>query len=306
MCIIIYKPRGKNLKKEVYENCFGNNKDGAGFIIRQKTGELLLEKGFFTFQEFWEKFQPHQHKQAIVHFRIATHGEISIENCHPYWVAENKLAFAHNGVMNNVECKKDYSMSDTWHFNVNILQHLQEKLGDSFIDDPVIQELITQYISWSKLAFMREDGKVFLFNKSKGDIQDSVWYSNSSYKWFKSKYQKPQKAANDKLSSNVSPSLPKGSLVVPAIRKDPNGILRINDYIELIQPWKDLTGREIGLVMAFMEHGMIQAKVYDHSSPTGWKIRALPVGIFQKYSSNFSDNHNTYDSDGHLIERTIN
>ena len=247
MCIIIYKPKGKTVKKATYETCFNNNKDGAGFIVREKTGELKLEKGFFSFQEFWDNFQPHQSKQAIIHFRITTHGETDKENCHPLWVKENKLAFAHNGVLSKVDCSKDETRSDTWHFNFSIIQYLQEKIGEDFIFDPVIQALLSEYIGYSKLAFLSLDGRALIFNKNTGITEDDVWFSNFSFKdW------KPEKAKRHKhwefsnnnqssnssfykygepLPSNVLPSQSRHQ-VIP-IRSSPpmSSTLRVNDYI---------------------------------------------------------------------------
>lgn len=182
MCIIAYKPKGITIKKDVYAEMYRSNKDGAGFIVREKTGELKMEKGFFSFESFWENFQPHQSKQAIVHFRITTHGKTDEENCHPFWVKDQSLAFAHNGVITNVTTTDDWSKSDTWHFNKKILQPLLNNYGEKFIEDPVMQELISEYIGYSKLAFLHESGHALIFNKSAGVMDNGVWYSNHSYK----------------------------------------------------------------------------------------------------------------------------
>ena len=182
MCIVVYKPKGLTAKKDIYEECFRSNKDGAGFIVREKTGEMKIQKGYFSFEEFWDAFQPHQHKQAIIHFRIKTHGNLDQENCHPFWVKEGSLAFAHNGVIGNETTSSDITKSDTWHFNKNVLQHLHENYGPKFIEDPIMGKLISEYIGYSKLAFMREDGKAWIFNKGMGVTDKGIWYSNHSYK----------------------------------------------------------------------------------------------------------------------------
>lgn len=191
MCIAIYKAKGLTAKKEVYAECFRANPDGAGFVVRERTGELKIEKGFFTFQNFWEAFQPHQSKQSIIHFRIKTHGNIDEENSHPFWVKEGHLAFAHNGIITNQDTATDHTKSDTWHFNKDVLQHLLTKYGEDAIEDPVLQGLITEYIGYSKLAFLREDGKAWIFNKNLGTTDfNGIWFSNHSYKvydWHKNR-----------------------------------------------------------------------------------------------------------------------
>jgi len=287
----VYKPKGITVKKEVYNTCFDNNKDGAGFIVREKTGELKLEKGFFTFKDFWEHFQPHLSKQAIIHFRIATHGEVDTENCHPLWVKENTLAFAHNGVINQVDCSKDKTRSDTWHFNATMLQHLREKMGEEFIFDEVIQSLITEYISWSKLAFLHADGRTLIFNKSKGDMENGVWFSNSTYKtWkktYKTKFWKQKEQKEQMVNPSTVPIFPYNNLPVIPIRSLPpaSETIRMNDYIEMIHSFNDITSGEVGLVMSIYADRTIEAKIYDSRSPTGWKIRNLPYGAFRIYKS---------------------
>ena len=298
MCIIVYKPKGRTVKKDTYQACFDNNSDGAGFIVREKTGELKLEKGFFTFKDFWEHFQPHQSKQAIVHFRIRTHGDTDKENCHPYWVKEGKLAFAHNGIISNIDFEKDKTKSDTWHFNVKMLQHLQEKLGEEFIWDPILQELISNYIGYSKLTFMHQDGRVLIFGKATGTKENGVWFSNYSFHSYKQKKEKfdyarwnkereereakeKKKAANDNRYLGGFPKPP----VVARLAPPMSSTLKINDYIEMIQPYKDLTGAEVGLVMAVYADRTAEIKVYDARVPTGWKIRCLPYEVFKIYTT---------------------
>lgn len=185
MCIIVYKPKNKQVKKTVLETCFESNPDGAGFIIREDSGELLLKKGFFTFESFWEEYKRYTNKQAIIHFRIRTHGDKDTENCHPFWMVENKIAFAHNGVIHNVKIT-DTSKSDTWTFNVSILKELENKFGPQFLEDPVMQILISNYVGYSRLVFLNELGKVLIFNKAAGEEVDGVWFSNNSYKDTKS------------------------------------------------------------------------------------------------------------------------
>lgn len=308
MCIVIYKPKGISIKKEIYQNCYNNNKDGAGFIIREKTGEMKLEKGFFTFQDFWENFQPHQSKQAIIHFRIKTHGDIDTENCHPYWVKENSLAFAHNGIISKVETNSNWHMSDTWHFNEKMLKHLQEKIGPDFIFDPVLQSLITEYIGFSKLVFLNEAGKVLIFNKTQGTMEENVWFSNYSFRnWkqthhtgkkHKTKWEGEFAAQRGSYIPPTAPQVPQHTDLTPTGYKPPvspiipirsimpgTGVLKANDYIEMIGPWRDLKGNEVGLVISVSGNRTAEIKIYDSKYPTGWKIREIPFDNFQVYST---------------------
>jgi glutamine amidotransferase len=301
MCIVISKPRGRAVKRDVYETCFDNNKDGAGFIVREKTGELRMEKGFFTFKEFWEHFQPHQSKQAIIHFRIKTHGKLDLDNCHPFWVKENSLAFAHNGIISAVDTSSDETMSDTWHFNEAILQHLQDKMGEEFIFDPIIQELISGYIGINKLAFIHQDGRTLIFNKSLGTMEDGVWFSNYSYRdWNNNKKKSKgkfwnqaniqgaanQNPFNGQYSGYVPPPPAPPSIPLPAMRAGPplSSTIRTNDYIEMLSPFRDLKGNEVGVVISIYGDRTAEIKIFDKNYPTGWKIRNIPFEHFKCYT----------------------
>lgn len=179
MCIAIYKPADKKLSKELLENCWDSNPDGAGFMYNHN-GKLKITKGFMTFDRFFASFNNLQHKTAVLHFRIKTHGKANEENTHPFFVADN-LGFVHNGIINKVSTSSNKDMSDTWHFNEQFLKSLY-KMHPEFIENEAIQELIKEYIGYSKLIFMDNQDNVWIMNEDKGEWSDGVWYSNSSYK----------------------------------------------------------------------------------------------------------------------------
>ena len=178
MCIAIYKEAGKIISKESLLQCYKANPDGAGFLFNNGT-ELVIQKGFFTFDSFYEAYQPLEDKQMLIHFRIKTHGIVKEENCHPFFV-NDELGFIHNGVITSHG--SDPLLSDTRDFNEKILQPLVEEFGTTIINNPVMQRVLEDYIGWSKLVFMNVDGSYKIFNEHKGVWDNDVWYSNSSYK----------------------------------------------------------------------------------------------------------------------------
>ena len=177
MCIIVASPEGKVVSKETLEQCFRANSDGAGFMYTDGN-DLKVEKGFFTFDEFYDSYAPHAAKKIILHFRIKTHGEKNKDNCHPFLVSDD-LAFVHNGIIKIEEEHKDYS--DTWHFNEKIIKPMYRD-NRAFLKRLYNQELIKSYIGYSKLVFMDRKGRSSIINADKGTWEDGVWYSNTSYK----------------------------------------------------------------------------------------------------------------------------
>jgi len=177
MCIAIYKPEDKVLSLATLKECYTSNPDGAGFMYAENK-KLHIEKGFFSFQSFYDAFKKHESKQAVIHFRIKTHGKIDTTNCHPFAV-NNAIGFVHNGIISGFG---DANHSDTIGFNQNILQPLVSKWGNlALFQDPII-DLIEGRIGYSKLVFLDRHGNHKIMNEHKGTWDDGVWYSNDSYK----------------------------------------------------------------------------------------------------------------------------
>jgi hypothetical protein len=177
MCIAIYKPQDKILSQATLKECYDSNPDGAGFMYAQNK-KLHIEKGFFSYDSFYKAYKEHEHKQAVIHFRIKTHGKIDTTNCHPFAV-NNAIGFVHNGIINGFG---DTNHSDTIGFNNAILQPLVHKWGNlALFQDPII-DLIEGRIGYSKLVFLDRHGNHKIMNEGKGVWDDGVWYSNNSYK----------------------------------------------------------------------------------------------------------------------------
>ena len=182
MCIISLKPEGKTISKETLAQCFRTNKDGAGFMYAEN-GVLHTEKGFFTFDEFYNAYQPHQDKKVAIHFRIKTHGEVNKDNCHPFAVSPT-LGLMHNGMIDIQEDHKEYS--DTWHFNEKIIKPMYQD-NKGFMKKSYNISLIRKFIGFSKLVFLNARGESTIVNEDKGMWDNGIWYSNSSYKIYESK-----------------------------------------------------------------------------------------------------------------------
>ena len=177
MCIAIMKSANKKISKSTLRRCYDANPDGAGFMYAEDK-ELIVNKGYFTFKEFYKEYKPHGDKQVLIHFRIKTHGPINKDNCHPFLV-NSGLGFIHNGIISGYGSS---IKSDTIEFNEAILQKIVSKHGNnSLFDDPMV-ELIENVIGYSKLVFLDRHGNYTIMNEKKGNWNDGVWYSNMSWK----------------------------------------------------------------------------------------------------------------------------
>ncbi len=93
MCVIIVCPKGVALPStEELKAAYMRNSDGCGFVSDSDHYKSLH---FSTFMRRLLKRKIDEN--VIIHFRLATHGSISLKNCHPFY--KGGYWFAHNGVL---------------------------------------------------------------------------------------------------------------------------------------------------------------------------------------------------------------
>jgi len=183
MCLAIYKPKNATLSKQHLKNGFKANDDGAGFVISDGS-KLMTYKGFFDFDSFYHSFKPYNRAgvSALVHFRFATHGAISAENCHPFSISED-LSAIHNGVLAWRSTDKE---SDTACFIADTMRPLGE-CGIELFKHPAYRLLVEKAIGeHNKIALLSACGEVVLFNEHKGGAHWAygVWWSNRGYEGY--------------------------------------------------------------------------------------------------------------------------
>jgi len=177
MCIAIYKPHGKQLPDSHVAESFASNPDGAGFATICPKKGFIIQKGFFTLEEFERAFRPYALRPALVHFRIATSGGVNPQMCHPFSLCGGKYAMIHNGI---IDIKAHKGKSDTATFADAVLTPLLER-GIPHTD-PALRYLVETSIGkWNKILIMDTRGKVAYFNEQSGHYTDGIWYSNESY-----------------------------------------------------------------------------------------------------------------------------
>ena len=182
MCLIAISKNGRGIDKESLETAFVGNSHGAGFAYVDD-GRVVIKKGFFTFDAFYEEYQKIIGKPCLIHFRWKTSGEKDEANCHPFEVNEN-VCFAHNGVISGFN--RVATMSDTANFNEDIIKPLTKDSGEKewWKNDGFKWFIEAAIGTNNKLVFFSKDETFVIFNEALGEwnAEKDMWFSNDSYR----------------------------------------------------------------------------------------------------------------------------
>jgi len=173
MCMIIIKEQGVEAPTlATIQNAFRDNADGAGYaILRAGEKVLSLRKGLMSVGSLISSLTYADIKKddlALYHFRLATNGEVSKGNCHPFPLSnsvselrkvrgEYDQVMAHNGILDNTTFGnyEGDALSDTMLFVRDILS---EPCIKDNLELPAIEELIDAYVDGSRVVIVSADG----------------------------------------------------------------------------------------------------------------------------------------------------
>lgn len=190
MCIAILTKPGIVVSDDHLKNSQETNPDGCGLAWVQPGGKLKVFKtlDFAEFKRVYAKVcAKFPESNKLIHFRIRTHGNVDVQNCHPF-VVDKDHAFIHNGTITmTAPSDKAAAYSDTFLFNKHILQNINLNIPN-WMTEYWIKAMLQKMIDHSKIVVLRSDNNVLIVNEDKGHWLDDVWYSNYSYKASKATY----------------------------------------------------------------------------------------------------------------------
>lgn len=194
MCLLHTHHKDTILADEWIEDFYDINGDGIGVMYSEVTDgkaqlviKKCLPKNYAEAQEFYNA--EIKGRECVVHWRMATHGDIDFDNCHPYVVlpldSTCPMALMHNGILSNGNYK-DKSKSDTWHYVNDYLKPLLDPMQggspDLIFKEPFVEILGDSIGSSNKFVAMDYLGNVSIINRSAGVNWNGIWLSNT-YAW---------------------------------------------------------------------------------------------------------------------------
>ena len=181
MCLLVNQTASSVFSDEFLSGVYQRNKDGLGIMYADE-GKLHIFKALpKKASEFVDFYRAHaEGRDCVWHARMQTHGDVDMDNCHPYMVTED-IWVAHNGIL-SAGNRNDQTRSDTWHFIKNVLRPALSH-NPKLLDDKDFIEYMGDLIGGgNKLGFVRSDGRIVVINHELGIRYQEAWLSNT-YAW---------------------------------------------------------------------------------------------------------------------------
>ncbi|GAA0764638.1 class II glutamine amidotransferase [Ideonella azotifigens] len=163
MCLIIKKPRGRQITADFLENAWRGNHDGWGFFYLDGSGHLATTKGMQLNELLALNQGLPLDCEVYLHLRKATYGHVNHEMAHPYQVREG-LMLMHNGSIEHL-APTDTRRSDTSEL-ARMLACMFDGLTDAQVASMMRSEgfnrLITPAIKGSMVVLLDREGAVRL------------------------------------------------------------------------------------------------------------------------------------------------
>lgn len=181
MCLIIDKPAGETISRDVVDSALSYNPDGVGYLVVTDGGIAECAKFVWrvtdlqsdrvaTVEDILDKWTE---ARVIIHFRMATDGAVTQALSHPFGTADGGYLF-HNGVLGQFRTDPNSNQSDTTRFR-------DEWLNPRLLDGSLTTAAIEACIKGSRIVLVSASGDVRRYG-STWHKHEGSYYSNL-YAW---------------------------------------------------------------------------------------------------------------------------
>ena len=179
MCVICIKTAGTKLPtKTELKAMYLRNPDGCGFVSEHDHFKSM------DFEEFYARLKKvRKDENCLIHFRIATHGAVNLNNCHPFYDEKSNTWFMHNGIL-AIKPYKGKTDSET-----AFRKYLAPTIRKYGLYSKELQTVANNIVDSSKFAFMQNGNlKTFgRFSEHKGCYYSNLYHlpytGMTSYPW---------------------------------------------------------------------------------------------------------------------------
>ena len=194
MCIICASNDAQSRPSEdqlVNAACHNGDGGGWGIVFKDKKGTSrikykksmvaleVIDSYFAALDELGDRVQAH-----TIHFRIATHGGVNLEGCHPFKVPGERVLISHNGVL-PVYLPETEHRSDTRYFAEETFPTLG---GVRALHTQVVYDVMSAFVrdSHSKMTILSAEPRtepLTILGENLGHWEKArnIWWSNYTY-----------------------------------------------------------------------------------------------------------------------------
>lgn len=186
MCLLLIHPAATAFDRDDIDDFYTYNSDGVGVMWAE--GGLLHTYKYLpkNAEQAWAFYKDHVlGKECVVHWRMRTHGDIDLTNCHPYEVFGDgstvPMSMMHNGILHTGNAR-DTRLSDTWHY---IEDYIKPVVGahPDIIFEPAFIKLLAYHIgAGNKFVFLDHLGRMAVVNEAAFVKYKGAMLSNT-YAW---------------------------------------------------------------------------------------------------------------------------
>ncbi len=177
MCLIVYSPAGTLFDYETFDCAQAFNPDGIGIMSERGVEKFL---GSDAAKDAWRHLRDLDEERVPygIHFRLATHGDISLENCHPFRAPRSDALVMHNGIIRSTAHLATRSRSDTALF---VEKFMGSAPGPERSHHSAYFHRMSRLIGTCNtlLVFHADTADFTICNEDVGLWMGDHWYSNS-------------------------------------------------------------------------------------------------------------------------------
>jgi hypothetical protein len=164
MCLAVVLPPQGNISRHHLRRAWDKNPHGCGFAYVGNEG-LVAERYLHGFKRFYRQLcsarAANPNSNFLVHFRKASIGSVSIENCHPFILGpQGDIAVVHNGTLSQYK-SMDSGESDTARFCREVLSSLPPRWWES----SPLKMLVEMFLEKSRVAILTRENEVIILNQ---------------------------------------------------------------------------------------------------------------------------------------------
>lgn len=153
MCLIFTNKPGQSFNLHAMDNAYISNPDGLGILIHNGSGWHVERHIDVNLDRILDKLEVADN--FAIHFRYATHGKISVANCHPFSLGDGWFLM-HNGILPFRPSRP--KRSDTWQF----CQYLRNMGITRFSDNQfnAFLPILSEAIGSDKILIAKPNGSI--------------------------------------------------------------------------------------------------------------------------------------------------